>query len=181
MQGECHLPASSARGRSPSPRAYPVEASDDIPPNLRTTSDRPTSAQRRAAGYGASPGESPIGEVRSDVSRRRTASPGLLRSYSSASQNHVDKSSRASSDSESSFDASSQSGVSSRGLTPERTAYPQRRMSTGNDDHGRPSLKTSRRSSSHFGPSSSKRSLDTNPRVGYPALIFSPEVCMWAI
>ena len=176
-------PAPSARGRSQSPSLrvpYPVEASDDIPPNLRTTSDRPRSAQRRPVGYGANPGEVPVRSGSPTPPQRRTASPArsaasparsTARSSSSVGQN-VDKLSRAASsdvDSEGSFDTCSQSEKSGSGR---RISY-----GRGSDDHGRSSsLQQAKRGSTtspqFAGPLTSKKFFESAARVIYSIVSF---------
>lgn len=136
-----------------------MDASDDIPPNLRTTSDRPSSAQRRAIAYGASPGEGLM---------RRTPSPA--RSVTSSVTRVERVSCRGeTSDSESSFDTASQSGVSAYGglVTPER-----RRMLVGHGtgvEYGRANSVKGRRSGSatsspQLGASASKKSFESAAR-----------------
>ena len=161
-----------SRGRSPSPglcSPYPVEASDDIPPNLRTTSDRPSSAQRRAVACGASPGEGrdPVSTQHRTPSPARSTAPSLS---SSVLSRNVDRPTRAaSSDSESSFDTGSQSGISNHGIaTPDRRG---RMFGRGSDDYGRSSsLPKARRTSTspQLGPSASKKSFESAARVISP-------------
>ncbi|CAK9190742.1 unnamed protein product [Sphagnum troendelagicum] len=164
--------SSPARGSSPapsmrrpsSPRAHqiiiPDGLSSEIPPNLRTTSDRPSSAHRRHAGY-VGTGQLPDGL--DHPPSHKPSSPNFIRSCSSTShgQDHLSvQSGRVSSDDDSSYEASSQSAASGRGFTPERggPVYGHQ-SSVGNEDwtNNRPNLQTrrspSRRDSPCVGPS----------------------------
>ncbi|CAK9192354.1 unnamed protein product [Sphagnum troendelagicum] len=164
--------SSPARGSSPapsmrrpsSPRAHPIIIPDglssEIPPNLRTTSDRPSSAHRRHAGY-LGTGQLPDGL--DHPPSHKPSSPNFIRSCSSTShgQDRLSvQSGRVSSDDDSSYEASSQSAASGRGFTPERggPVYGHR-SSVGNEDwrNNCPNLQIrrspSRRDSPRVGPS----------------------------
>jgi hypothetical protein len=141
-RGRSPVPAME-RGSSSSPRIHSVIIPDglpsDIPPNLRTTSDRaPSSAHHRYAGYS----EATTTQIPDmlDHTSNQPVSPNFVRSRRSTGHGQ-DRSSvqsgRVSSDDDSSsYEVSSQSAVSSRGLTPERgRGYAQQpQPSVGNED-----------------------------------------------
>ncbi|CAK9871256.1 unnamed protein product [Sphagnum jensenii] len=141
-RGRSPVPAME-RGSSSSPRIHSVIIPDglpsDIPPNLRTTSDRaPSSAHHQYAGYSEAT-TTQMPDIL-DHTSNQPVSPNFVRSRKSTS-NGQDRSSvqsgRVSSDDDSSsYEVSSQSAVSSRGLTPERgRGYAQQpQPSLGNED-----------------------------------------------
>ncbi|CAM6007605.1 unnamed protein product, partial [Sphagnum balticum] len=141
-RGRSPVPAME-RGSSSSPRIHSVIIPDgltsDIPPNLRTTSDRaPSSAHHRYAGYSEATTTQMPDML--DHTSNQPVSPNFVRSRRSTSHGQdcssVQSGRVSSDDDSSSYEVSSQSAVSSRGLTPERgRGYAQQpQPPVGNED-----------------------------------------------